>query len=224
MRLWNVRQWKVRNVLFLRSHLAPPVFQVLFKRLQRSLVDNLSLIYRGMHAVRTKVHLKFELQFGCVVVTCVEQLLTDLKKLIALATLKILQDVFLLLLVLCLAVLHHATHWLSALAAVNVGQADFGEGFLSAQGFDGASVAVAREVLLDNVEDLVVSGLELGLLWVGLVAFIARDGRNVLGTGLWQLVWAGRLWFAWSTGWLFERHCLWAGGLFVHEDRVGSMM
>jgi hypothetical protein len=43
---------------------------------------------------------------------------------------------------------------------------------------------VAREVLLDNVEDLVVSGLELGLLWVGLVAFIARDGRNVLGTGL----------------------------------------
>lgn len=224
MRFWNVRQRKVRNVLFLRGHLAPPVFQVLFKGLQRSLVNNLSLVYWGVHAVRAKVYLEFELQFGCIVVTCVEQLLTVLKKLIALATLKILEDVFLLLLVFCLTVLHHATHWISALAAVDVGQTDFSEGFLSAQGFDCASVTVAWEVLLDNVEDLVVSGLELRLLWVGLVAFIARDGRNVLGTGLRLLGWAGLLWFAWSAGRLFERHCLWAGGLFVHEDRVGSMM
>lgn len=43
---------------------------------------------------------------------------------------------------------------------------------------------MTREVLLDNVEDLIVPGLELGLLWVCLVAFIAGDGRNVLGTVL----------------------------------------
>ena len=94
----NVRQGKVRYVLFFRGHLAAPVFQVLFKSLQRRLVDNLRLVDRRMHAVRAEVHLQFELQFGGVVVTGVEQFLSVLEKFITLAALKVLEDVFLLLL------------------------------------------------------------------------------------------------------------------------------
>ncbi len=85
-----------------------------------------------MHTVRAEVHLQFELQFGRVVVTGVEQFLSVLEKFITLAALKVLEDVFLLLLVFCLAVLGHATNGLPALAAVNIGHADFGEGFLPA--------------------------------------------------------------------------------------------